>query len=688
VVRQLTLAGATLSLLGLLAACGGGGGEPAGIAPAPGVTGTPGAATFPVILEHDTRVVAAADGSDIREEPVPYQPRASAGEGEASPDGRLRPTFRDGTLYVQQGDSEPKAIAEFASSAELADAAWSPDGSRLVANGSFDGSPVSLYVLSVDGLVDIGRGLEGDAFQPVWSPDGQRVAFGVRSAPSPEATHRMYVAGANGTETAPLGEYSGYHGWEGGSDLPTWSPDGARIGVFSPEHDMRVFDASGGPAIDIRGSQGVLRFSWSPDGRFLAFDNGAQDNVVKIADVTQPGEPRQLTEGSWPRWSPDGERIAFKHGGEVFTIRPDGSGLAPLGNLGSNDRGELTWAEDGAELEFVRGVSAVEYVYAVNLRTGEAMRSPTSLTESGFPGVGSFIELAPDGTRVAFPVQSGKEDQYTPGWLLLDLETGDVTQPTDDARGGDIFWTDEAFRLAFSAGTGGVFVAESDRSPPRQVSALEAYTLAWSPDGTRLALTGPDGVRVLAADGSDERTLVSGLDPQAESVQQRIEWAPDGGALLYEVSRSTGGGLSTGETFIVGIDGGPPRILLRSEGEPPRASWSPDGRTMVFTRTHREAGAELRLIDADGGNERLLARFEGQSLTLGTATGTGPAGWSPDGTKIAAVLNGTDVYVVDVATGEATFVAANASYCLMAFLGWSPDSETIYVIPQCALGGI
>jgi Tol biopolymer transport system component len=62
--------------------------------------------------------------------------------------------------------------------------------------------------------------------------------------------------------------------------------------------------------------------------------------------------------------------------------------------------------------------------------------------------------------------------------------------------------------------------------------------------------------------------------------------------------------------------------------------------------------------------------------------------WSPDGEKIATVLNGTDLYVVDVDTGEATLVAVNASYCLMAPLGWSPDSRSVYVVPQCALGGI
>jgi hypothetical protein len=111
-------------------ACGGDGGQPAA-STAPAATGTPGEAVFPVILEHDTQVTAAADGSDIREQPVPYQPRVEF-EGIPSRDGLLRASFHDGTLFVQEGDGELVAIAEVPSTAEFANIGWSPDGERLV----------------------------------------------------------------------------------------------------------------------------------------------------------------------------------------------------------------------------------------------------------------------------------------------------------------------------------------------------------------------------------------------------------------------------------------------------------------------------------------------------------------------------------------------------------------------------
>ena len=51
------------------------------------------------------------------------------------------------------------------------------------------------------------------------------------------------------------------------------------------------------------------------------------------------------------------------------------------------------------------------------------------------------------------------------------------------------------------------------------------HNLAWSPDGSRLAFHGPDGIWVIGADGSGLRKLIpGGTDPS---------WSPDGSHIAY-----------------------------------------------------------------------------------------------------------------------------------------------------------
>jgi DNA-binding winged helix-turn-helix (wHTH) protein/Tol biopolymer transport system component len=76
--------------------------------------------------------------------------------------------------------------------------------------------------------------------------------------------------------------------------------------------------------------------------------------------------------------------------------------------------------------------------------------------------------------------------------------------------------------------------------------------------------------------------------------------------------------------------GGPVRLLATDVDSP--VSFSPDGRQFVYTRGDAKRGdCELRLANADGSNNRLLA------IVPETYTGFQPgAAWSPDGRTIAA----------------------------------------------------
>ena len=95
--------------------------------------------------------------------------------------------------------------------------------------------------------------------------------------------------------------------------------------------------------------------SWSPDGKQIVYKRGRQLVILSLAD----GKIMPLTgEDHWynfPQWSPKGDAIMFtsdRDGDfELYTIRPDGTGLRRLTNTPGNDAHSI-WSPDGEWIVF------------------------------------------------------------------------------------------------------------------------------------------------------------------------------------------------------------------------------------------------------------------------------------------------------------------------------------------------
>ncbi len=597
-------------------------------------------ALFPVVLDRDVRIVARADGSGVTELPV-EAPIVSSYSG-VSPDGKRTASYRAGGLFVQEGAGEPRQIASVDASLEYVSFFWSPDSSRLA------------YLI-----------------------------------PSPEFQNGgpMYVVRADGGEPAFVSEVS-LGGGEGADNL-TWSPDGSRIATFAPRSNgVRVLSTSGGPPLDVAANP--AHFSFSPDSRFLAFDSPeistdpaapGKENII-IVDVGSRAT-RTLHEGRWPRWSPAGDRIAFKGGrspSHVYTIHPDGTGLADLGSIGAEIYNDLRWSADGQQVEFVRGGPNFP-VYAIDLRTAAVTRR-----DSGYSGYDvdysgplsahkSPIQISPDGGRLAFPGYGGGRH----GWLILDIASGAVTWLNGVIRGdraGDILWSESGARLAYPDGQSGVFVAEGGDSSPRRISALDARQVAWSADGARLAIATSSGIIVVSVAGTEHRSIDIG-DLGASRSVGGLAWSPDGKRLLYEISRAGDEGAPLFQIFTAEVDGAHVTPLTDAGENTFGASWSPDGRTIAYDRLSGTA-TEVWLVGVDGANARRLS-----------ASGGGQLQWSPNGARIASVA-GLDLNVVDVATGSVVHVAEVGraaapprGNCSELVVRWSDDGTKLWVVLAC-----
>jgi Tol biopolymer transport system component len=197
------------------------------------------------------------------------------------------------------------------------------------------------------------RNRMGD-FDPVWSPDGTRIAwvrypeFGCNCGPSD-----VWLMNADGTARHNLTNDAA------GISRPTWSPDGTQI-AFTRDSAIWVIDADGSDEHRIS-PVGSFDFdpAWSPDGTRIAFAaNG--DESFDIFSMRPDGTDRwQLTHTIGisehrPAWSPDGSRIAFSgshrtSGWHVDLMRADGAGVHVLVDAYSLDP---AWSPDGSRLAF------------------------------------------------------------------------------------------------------------------------------------------------------------------------------------------------------------------------------------------------------------------------------------------------------------------------------------------------
>jgi Tol biopolymer transport system component len=224
-------------------------------------------------------------------------------------------------------------------------------------------APGDLYVSRADGsakrrLTDDPR----DEYSPSWAPDGSRVVFRVE-AEEEGADADIWVVNADGSGRRNLTSTPRQAEWS-----PAWSPDGKWIAYFSANADggniyLMKPDGSAKSAVTRSNLPGSSEYpTWSPDGKWIAFISYGADGNIDISRIKADGScrvtlTRDREQDTWPSWSPDGRRIAFvsDRGGsrELYTMRPDGSGVRRLTNTPKANENHPSWTVDG-HIAFVR----------------------------------------------------------------------------------------------------------------------------------------------------------------------------------------------------------------------------------------------------------------------------------------------------------------------------------------------
>ena len=195
----------------------------------------------------------------------------------------------------------------------LQGASWAPDGKKF-AFAMTPWSDIYTFTLGQSDSVNLTKTDKYFEMDPAWSPNGKLIAFvSDRRQVKGTFTSDLYSMRPDGSGIKLLVECAGecHH--------PEWSPDGKQI-VFQMDKDLYLVPAGGGKPKPLVQGGGVNQFpAWSPDGEKIAFIRSvAYDSPSFIYFVRPDGSELTAITGklSGPRqlsWSPDGKYLAFEN---------------------------------------------------------------------------------------------------------------------------------------------------------------------------------------------------------------------------------------------------------------------------------------------------------------------------------------------------------------------------------------
>jgi Tol biopolymer transport system component/predicted Ser/Thr protein kinase len=412
----------------------------------------------------------------------------------------------------------------------------------------------------------------GDELDPAFSPDGQFIAFASGDG------RIQTVAALGGTpRTVALG-----------GDRPAWSPDGQSI-AYRRGRGLAVVARTGGASRQILDAGGVLpvldRAAWTPDGRFLVFTTLHQGGYAVASVPTAGGPPSIVGDGArvlgWPVVSGDG-RFVFGTGGS-----PGEQGreiwAAPVGaegRLGDPVRivgGVLDYLRPSLSRDQRRMAFEVrdEWTHLARVPLDRSSSEPTRM---GVAARLSDAAVAPSGAVVAVVTDVGRRR----GLLRVRVE-GEGEEPLGDGSGVDEqpAWSPDGSQLALVSVRDGqrrLVVTPSTGGPLRVVAARHVQgDPAWSPDGRFIAFvtSEPTGLRVVSAEGVDERTL-----PVEAEQLRRPAWSLDGRWIAVAAQVK-----GRWRLMLAPAEDGTPREIVPDARAP---LWVPGGRLVFARETDRE----------------------------------------------------------------------------------------------------
>jgi Tol biopolymer transport system component len=480
--------------------------------------------------------------------------------------------------------------------------AWSPDGRSLLfvrafdAGTRFDTADVfGRYFGGNIWLLDPDSGRESrlidDAFNPAWSPDGNRIAFDA----SWSGPRRIWIADARGRNAQQVTTDDS----EATAHVrPRWSPDGTKIvfqNIEGTKSDVRIVD------LQTRATKWItddfvmdVHPVWSFDGASIFFSSYRTGGInIWYIPVDLDGSPagamQQITAGAGHDVDLDvprsADRLVFtilKQNAELWRLPVDpetGQASGPPEQVvaGARESTRGAWSADGERIAFGSDRGGEMNLWLLSLRDGKTRRLTSGAGGDYQPN------WSPDGQSLVF--FSGRANAIDI-WRF-DLEDESLTRLT---RGEGIninpFFSPSGEEIAFHSDRDGrleVFVMKRDGSNVRQLTncGTGGHFLRWSGDGTRIFFRCPSAraTMTISIDGGE-------AEPVGEVIGgAHMSHSPDQSMIMDVLNHRT--------LWCSPLNGDSPRKVFEFDDADSRIDypvWSPDGRWILFDRFQPHGG--------------------------------------------------------------------------------------------------
>lgn len=441
------------------------------------------------------------------------------------------------------------------------------------------------------------------------------------------------------------------------------SPDGKTI-AFTYKGDIWTVATEGGQATRLTATDDYETTPvWSPDSRSIAFAGDRAGNYDIYVVDANGGAPRRLTYNSASEvpeaFTPDGKSIVFS----ASIMDPAESALFPT--------------------------SRMTELYKVSVADGaltQLLATPAR-----------FVSWQPDGQSFLYQDVKGFEDEWrkhhtssvTRDIWLYDAKSGRHTNLT--ARGGEdtnpVTGPDGKFYFLSERNGKTVNVYEASTSNAGDAKALTSFAthpvrfLSRADNGT-LAFTYDGEIYTLTPGSKPAKVTIELTDPDVNIVEKagvrsgarHAVPSPDGKSIAF---------VYRGDVFVTPVDYSTTKQITTTPEAENGVTWSPDGKALIYTSERDglaniyRATIEREESEPNFANATIIKE---ESLFKADSHERGGAEISPDGKKLAFILDRTKLAVMDLdskkvrqLTDGTTNPQRNGTFGFT----WSPDSKWI-----------